>query len=1014
MEMENSYKTVNVIKYDQEFILALKNSPLVSVPEGFDNSFIEIYTDKRKKIYRTDGTNVDDKNYMLPSPSLNDRSSIVLGPPKISFASSKQAIKTKFDDDQSRYIMSTRRVSKQNSDDRSKNMYRNRFQRNIRDRSDSFEHSNLLSPTNGQMHNHSYQNSNDKNWKYGQQKDKSFENEEETGQHSNNSLNGDNRKRNQFQQDKYNNMEEHKRNRERMMKFDKDKYSLRMPNNEMRDRIQNKREDGNRYPFKSPGLASAPVGKMDYHQYNRKDDIPEWMNYSPLDDPKLASNDKKKMDDFQIFKAKMNNRQGISSLSKPSSYNERESFFDEGIKKTSEKNMIDEIDKINNETMEKSRKLRNELNELQNKKEFFDVDPTGKMFNSVDQYFTHSLDNNNNNNKKPEQLPSIFTSNNGYPLDNPESKKSADSAVSGSKFSRFFSSSNDNVPETNINEVPPPPPHIPNFDLQAMQNSMQNPMVSASLLENSTSLLNNTNNINSSMQQTNLPPNLPPPPPGKFTNIPENNISNNSSSSNIDNNNSSNNNNSEESSIINNFISKYSIPPEKIVNRPAPPMPLPPQLPINLQQQMPNSNPMLNGMQPNELPINLANALQQQGLPQNISPINFNNQLPPFNQLPINLGNPMAQLKPVPSEKKIYSEEDILKSMGITKTETEESEKTTEQDKESMNRVMNLLAKSMNAKLTTNDTNKQGINPNETLKSSPPHTMYINSPSGPIPMTSEQVAELQQSQSSQQSKVNIDSRKQSESSIMSNKLSESSKSKKNSFSNNQSTAQILQNLVQHTIDSKLGGNIMNDNNKNEIDDDEIDEIEPSKQMNAKVEPMKNQTPVMEVNNMNINVNNLPFNQGNVNNPNGNTMNQLPMMGFGNNNMYDQFPMNKEEMVPPQFMQQRPPMPMVQGQNFMENSPQPNPNMFLQFNQNLPPQLQFPPQFQNEQQSLLHQGIYPRMMSNMASQPPQQQMLMENLMTRRSIPVSMMLSENIGNNPPQFITVEELERSQQMK
>jgi len=136
----------------------------------------------------------------------------------------------------------------------------------------------------------------------------------------------------------------------------------------------------------------------------------------------------------------------------------------------------------------------------------------------------------------------------------------------------------------------------------------------------------------------------------------------------------------------------------------------------------------------------------------------------------------------------------------------------------------------------------------------------------------------------------------------------------------------------------------------------------------------------------MNINNLPFNQG------PNIMNQLPMMGFGNN-MYDHFPMNKEEMLPQQFMQQRPPMPMMpQGQNFMENSPQPNPNMFLPFNQNLPPQLQFPPQFQNEQQSFsLHQGIYPSMMSNMASQQPQQQMLMENLMTRRSIPVSMMLS-----------------------
>jgi len=122
-------------------------------------------------------------------------------------------------------------------------MYRNRYQRNIRDRSDSFEHGNLVSPTNGQMHSHNYQNyenkgSNDKNWKYSHQKD-----DDESGQQHSNTMNGD-RKRNQYQQDKYNNMDDHKRNRDRMMKFDKDKYSLRMPNNEMRDRIQNKREDG--------------------------------------------------------------------------------------------------------------------------------------------------------------------------------------------------------------------------------------------------------------------------------------------------------------------------------------------------------------------------------------------------------------------------------------------------------------------------------------------------------------------------------------------------------------------------------------------------------------------------------------------------------------------------------------------------------------------------------------------------------------------------------------------------
>jgi len=126
-------------------------------------------------------------------------------------------------------------------------MYRNRYQRNMRDRSESFDHNNLMSPTNGQMHGHNYQNydnkgnNSDKNWKYNYQKD----GDDESGQqHSNNSLNGDNRKRNQYQQDKYNNIDEHKRNRDRPMKFDKDKYSLRMPNNEMRDRSQNKREDG--------------------------------------------------------------------------------------------------------------------------------------------------------------------------------------------------------------------------------------------------------------------------------------------------------------------------------------------------------------------------------------------------------------------------------------------------------------------------------------------------------------------------------------------------------------------------------------------------------------------------------------------------------------------------------------------------------------------------------------------------------------------------------------------------
>jgi len=96
------------------------------------------------------------------------------------------------------------------------------------------------------MHGHNYQNydnkgnNNDKNWKYNYQKDGD---DESSPQHISNTLNGDSRKRNQYQQDKYNNMDDHKRNRDRMTKFDKDKYSLRMPNNEMRDR-QNKREDG--------------------------------------------------------------------------------------------------------------------------------------------------------------------------------------------------------------------------------------------------------------------------------------------------------------------------------------------------------------------------------------------------------------------------------------------------------------------------------------------------------------------------------------------------------------------------------------------------------------------------------------------------------------------------------------------------------------------------------------------------------------------------------------------------
>jgi len=52
--MEDTSQTRNIIRYDHAFILALKESPLVSVPENFDDSFIEIYTDKRKKMYRND------------------------------------------------------------------------------------------------------------------------------------------------------------------------------------------------------------------------------------------------------------------------------------------------------------------------------------------------------------------------------------------------------------------------------------------------------------------------------------------------------------------------------------------------------------------------------------------------------------------------------------------------------------------------------------------------------------------------------------------------------------------------------------------------------------------------------------------------------------------------------------------------------------------------------------------------------------------------------------------------
>lgn len=70
-------KMENIIKYDHRFILALRESPLVGVPDNFDGSFMyvykhikyckvffldllifiinilsEIYTDRRKKMYR--------------------------------------------------------------------------------------------------------------------------------------------------------------------------------------------------------------------------------------------------------------------------------------------------------------------------------------------------------------------------------------------------------------------------------------------------------------------------------------------------------------------------------------------------------------------------------------------------------------------------------------------------------------------------------------------------------------------------------------------------------------------------------------------------------------------------------------------------------------------------------------------------------------------------------------------------------------------------------------------------
>jgi len=40
--MEDTNQLNNIIRYDQAFILALKESPLVGVPDDFDNSFMYV------------------------------------------------------------------------------------------------------------------------------------------------------------------------------------------------------------------------------------------------------------------------------------------------------------------------------------------------------------------------------------------------------------------------------------------------------------------------------------------------------------------------------------------------------------------------------------------------------------------------------------------------------------------------------------------------------------------------------------------------------------------------------------------------------------------------------------------------------------------------------------------------------------------------------------------------------------------------------------------------------------
>jgi len=106
-----------------------------------------------------------------------------------------------------------------------------------------------------------------------------------------------------------------------------------------------------------------------------------------------------------------------------------------------------------------------------------------------------------------------------------------------------------------------------------------------------------------------------------------------------------------------------------------------------------------------------------------------------------------------------------------------------------------------------------------------------------VPLNNEQYPELQSPPVMKQTKSNNETRKQFENNVMNNKINEAPKQKKNSLSTKQSSSQILQNLVQHTIDSKLGSNIMND--KSNIQNDEIDEIEPPKAVNVQYEPMSN-------------------------------------------------------------------------------------------------------------------------------------------------------------------------------